>query len=1151
MSKVFDVVKTPLLGRHLIEASAGTGKTYSLIHIVLRLIIEENIPIDRLLLVTFTKAATAELRQRVRNLLIEAHEAFLEAKDEDERYDKTLLKLIAKWHALGIKEEVFKEAIDRMDDASICTIHSFCQKMLDEHRFSSSEGFDFEIGDDADFRNEVIEQFLRKELTQAKDDQLKAVLLSGSPWKAILDAVTAAPADSKIEFFKQQVFVDPKTGKPKDDLSEDEARIEAAVRSILEHFITTVPEDLRRKKREAGIRSFDDLLMDMYSQLTNLLFIQGVQQRYDGVLIDEFQDTDPIQYAIFKRLFLSTDSSARSVFFVGDPKQSIYRFRNADLNTYLAAKDDIGEVYELDVNYRSNPKLLEAFNRFYGTSQKPFLDSGIDYRAINAGATKTPLTIRTADGQSELPVFEVWQKDENTKLNPSASREQQSALIANEIEALLSGSVYKSEDKKLNPGDIAILVHQKKDAHCLIDHLTRKGIRVLFQDDNNIFKTEEAREMLQILQALESPDDVRALKLARSTRLMGESINRIVPEAFSQEGEQNVDDQAALDARELIEEAHDLAEKRGIAAALSRIMLHCKTQNRLLPVQNGERRLANYQQLIEILQEASLALKGISGLTRWLTQQIAHPVDDDSYHLRIDSDANLVNIMTIHKSKGLEFPVVFLLYANELDISGGFRYKKNVFKEVRDGKITLTISFTALYPEVVESITHEDELEVLRLGYVAMTRASQRLVMPLTYYKNRSQLTGFDNAYTRSLIGKASPTNREFETDIKRFASQGKDSGILIRELDDEVQTLNWHEQCVSDRTHKTSSEKLEAARGQSIPTSWFPTSYTALAKGATETTEALTLIEEKEDSSIEEADAPTETVPVTQRDPSELTIMDFERGLESGTFLHALFEKADFSLVKEAFEGSLEAQEKLNHELWRQIQPFKYHLQPYSVEEWLPVFSQLLKDVLCSKIVNRSVFGTQNDLRLAELDRSAKTAEMSFTIAIGEAEDGREPVTARNLSRLLKHFDPVYHIEIENNHTLKGYLTGAIDLTFEFEGRFFVLDWKGTKLADQPEGFSTAKMIQEIERHHYSLQYLIYLVALRRHLKFCGIEDADQKIGGVIYAFIRGIRADDNPPYGVFTAQPPLALIECLDDFFAHGYDERRIRQFAAQKDN
>ena len=136
MSKVFDVVKTPLLGRHLIEASAGTGKTYSLIHIVLRLIIEENIPIDRLLLVTFTKAATAELRQRVRNLLIEAHEAFLEAKDEDERYDKTLLKLIAKWHVLGIKEEVFKEAIDRMDDASICTIHSFCQKMLDEHRLT-------------------------------------------------------------------------------------------------------------------------------------------------------------------------------------------------------------------------------------------------------------------------------------------------------------------------------------------------------------------------------------------------------------------------------------------------------------------------------------------------------------------------------------------------------------------------------------------------------------------------------------------------------------------------------------------------------------------------------------------------------------------------------------------------------------------------------------------------------------------------------------------------------------------------------------------------------------------------------------------------------------------------------------------------------
>lgn len=1150
MSKVFDVVKTPLSGRHLIEASAGTGKTYSLIHIVLRLIIEEKIAIDRLLLVTFTKAATAELKQRVRNLLIQAHEAFLESKEEDERYDKTLLKLIAKWRLMGIKEEVFKEAIDRMDDASICTIHSFCQKMLDEYRISSSEGFDFEFGEDTDFKNEVIEQFLRKELTEASDDRLKAVLLSSSPWRDILDAITAAPMDSTIEFFEQQVFIDPRTGQAQNNLTDDQVAIEKAVRKILERFIATVPEELRSKKREAGIRSFDDLLMDMYAQLNNTLFIKGVQQRYDGVLIDEFQDTDPIQYAIFKRLFLSGDSTARSVFFVGDPKQSIYRFRNADLNTYLTAKADIAEVYELDVNYRSSPKLLDAFNRFYCTSQKPFLDSGIDYRAIKAGATKSALLVRTPEGEKELPAFEVWQKNENTALNPASSRDQQSALIANEIEALLSGSVYKAADKKLLPSDIAILVHHKKDAHCLIEYLTKKGIRVLFQDDNNIFQTEEAREMLLVLKAIESPEDVRTLKLARSTRLMGESINNIVPEAFSTDDEK-VDDQAALKARELIEQALILAEKRGIAAALSRIMLECKTQNRLLPVQNGERRLANYQQLIEFLQEASLSLKGISGLTRWLTQKIAHPVDDERYHLRIDSDANLVNVMTIHKSKGLEFPVVFLLYANELNVSGGARYKKNVFKEVRNGKITLKISFTKLYPEVVESINHEQELEILRLAYVAMTRASQRLVMPLTYFKSNSKLKGFDNAYTRSLIGKSSVSSEEFETKVQSFFDQGKDSGIFLRNLDDEIQILDWHQQCVATKLENVHTVELSAAQGQSIPTSWFPTSYTALARGAAETSEALTLIEEKEDSSIEDNDVLIAPVSENQPAASELSIMDFERGLESGTFLHALFEKADFSLVKEAFEGNDEAEQKLNHQLLRQVQPFKYHMQPYGVEKWLPVFNRLLKDVLCSRIVDRTIFGTQKDLRLCELVQSAKTSEMGFTIPIGETLEGREAISAKNLSRLLKHFDSIYHIEIENNHTLKGYLTGAIDLTFEFEGRFFVLDWKGTKLADQPEGFNAERMLQEVDRHHYSLQYLIYLVALRRHLKFCGIEDADQKIGGVIYAFIRGIHANDYPPYGVLTAQPPLAIIQCLDDFFAHGYDERTIRQFAAQKDN
>ena len=1150
MNNEFKVVETPLAGHHLIEASAGTGKTYSLIHIVLRLIVEERIPVDRLLLVTFTKAATAELKMRVRELLVRAHEAYIGDQNSSSLQDSTLAALIDKWHKKGIKAEVFRQAIDRMDDASICTIHSFCQKMLEEHKFSSSEGFDFQIDEDSDLKDEVIEEFLRKELNATKNNAVKQILISYSPWHEILNAIASVPEGTEFELFDHPVFVDPKTGDPLEEKSE-QTDLEAEIRLIMQRFIDSAPKDLKRKKREAGVRSFDDLLLDMYKELENISFVRRVQKRYDGVLIDEFQDTDPIQYAIFKRLFLANDSCSKSIFFVGDPKQSIYRFRNADLNTYLAAKNDIGSVFELRTNYRSNPVLLKAFNSFYTCSSQPFLDSGISYSPIEAGANKKPLYIH-CDGQSHpLPVFEIWCKKDDTQLNPSCSRDQQAELIASEIQALLSGCVYKADGKKLLPGDIAVLVRRKADAETLIGYLNRRGIRVLFQDENNVFNTEEAQEILRLLQALESPNDVRLLKLARSTRLMGESINSIVPEAFDSSDNIAGADKAALKARELIEEAQNIANKRGISAGLTRIMLECDTQQRLLPLQNGERRLTNYQQLIEILQQASLSLKGISGLARWLSQQIAHPIEDESYHLRIDSDADLVNIMTIHKSKGLEFPVVFLLYGNELDTFSGHYFKKCVFKEVVRGEIHLKISFTPLYPDVVQSIAHEEKLEILRLAYVAMTRASQRLVLPLNYFTSSKKLVGFDNGYSRSLTGEASVSADQYKVVLNKLKKEASDS-IHIRILDDEMRSVEWHHSCQEESVTPASNEKLSAAPGRIIATSWFPTSYTAIARGAAETTEMLTLIEEKEDLSDDEINRDNDFTDSSLSSQAELlSIMNFERGLESGTFLHSLFERTNYLIVKKTIDGIAEAEKTLNSTLKRHLLPFKYHLEPFGVDDWLPVFNKLLKDVLGATIFDKTVFGTQNSLRLCDLDPSRKTAEMNFTIAIGDPSEGRLPVTAKNLSRLLTHFDPLYHINIENDRELKGYLTGAIDLVFEFEEKFFVLDWKGTKLAEQAEDFTTDRMMEEIRRHHYSLQYLIYLVALRRHLRFCGVKNPDENIAGAIYAFIRGIRADDEKPFGVFIARPPRALIECLDEFFECGYHEGAVRAYAAQCKN
>lgn len=1156
---IFNVVSSEIKGRHLIEASAGTGKTYSLIHIVLRLIVEEQIPIERLLVVTFTKDATAELRLRIRGILIKAAEAFAEATKNDPRYDATLLELIEKWRAAGVSADIFSRAIERLDDASVCTIHSFCQKMLEENKFSSSEGFDFEIGNSADLQTEVIEEFLREELTNASSDRVKKILIEScitneqnnktTVWQDILKALTSAPESAKHAMLDDLLNVNPVTGKHDKNwpVNDDDEKNEAALHAIFARFIEKAPEALKTKKRRAGLRDFNDLLLDMYAELGNTAFVRRIQSRYDGILIDEFQDTDPIQYTIFKRLFLSEDSSAQSVFFVGDPKQSIYRFRNADLNTYLAAQADIGEVSELQVNYRSSPELLAGINAFYSLAENPFLDSGVGYSPIKAGAKKGPLLIKKGETFELLPAFEIWTKEESG-INPESNRRQQAELVASEIEALLSGNVYKTPEKKLQPSDIAVLVRAKTHVKFLEDALTHRGIRMLFRDESNIFGTDEAKEMLALLQAMESPQDVRAVNFARATRLMGESVNSIAPEAFVSADEDGIDDQAALKALELIDSAAAIWTKRGVSAAVNKIMFECDTQRRLLPVKNGERRLANYQQLIEVLQEASSAFKNISGLARWLKQQIQNPPDDERFYLRLDSDADLVNVMTIHKSKGLEFPVVFLLYANELEMPTLGRSRTRTFKEIHNGKIEHHFSLAKVNANIFPTLYHEEELELLRLGYVAMTRASQRLVLPLTYFKSgKTTVKGFDNGYTRALTGSDSLEPEDFERAINKL-SQTKGSQIYIRRIDDNTEELEWHAIKKAPNVDKDMKEcSISVGASRVIGTSWFPTSYTAIARGAAETTEALTLMQEKEDSEDELIEESAKIAPVVSKDPQQLTIMDFERGLESGTFLHLLFERANYTVVKNAKDGVSEAENTLNQMLMRLMMPFKYHLQPYGPEAFLPVFNKLLKDVLCAKLVDKSVFGTKNPLYLCDLKDESKTAEMGFTIAIGEPEEGRKPVTAKNLSKLLSRFDEIYHIDIENDRELRGYLTGAIDLCFAFEGKYFVLDWKGTKLGETPEEFTKERMVSEIKRHHYSLQYLIYLVALRRHLAANGIDNPDEKIAGSIYAFIRGIRADDDKPYGVFVATPPKALVACLDEFFTKGYHTGAVEAWAA----
>lgn len=1156
---IFDLVHTPLDENFLIEASAGTGKTFSLIHIVLRLIVENNLSVEKLLLVTFTKAATAELRQRVRKLLTQMRDA-LQAK---EHYfpDTEQAKLYQKWMDCGLnKEDILariKSALDAMDDCNICTIHSFCQAILEDNAFSSAEGFDFEIAEDGDLQHRVVEDFLREEVLKTDNRRLKEALSEIAPWAEKLAEIIKAPKGSNVNYRYPLADVDPKTGQALKNVDEV---FEAQLLAVMQRFVKEVPARFFALKQREQIRTFDDLLLDVHAALDHDDFVHSVRESFDAVLIDEFQDTDPVQYRIFERVFIEPEANNNThkplVIFVGDPKQSIYRFRNADIATYLRAAQGI-KKYQLTSNFRSAAPIIEACNRFFAdaSDNTAFFNDDIRYSPIQAKSKKEPLWVESTQGDMMLPAFEIWHKPLDGLFAADANDQQQNLLIASEIKALTSGRVYKDRAKtqSLKASDICVLVKKKSDANGLVKALAEHQIRAITPESADVFASEEADDILKVLYALEEIDNVSAVKLARTTRLMGESVNEVSPERFEKP---QVQGDNTLATRQLLQEAQNAWQYAGVAGAFSLIMGRCKTRERLLPQKFGERRLTNYLHVIELLQEQSNTYKSISGLTHWFKRNI--PTEDskaetpEQRQLRLDSDADLVTIMTIHKSKGLEFPVVILLHPRKQALPKPQNSTTSVFKHVDDSGVQFEFSHKRLYTKIDSDNYEQQENELTRLVYVAMTRASQRLLLPLMlprrpFGRSKPKPDNVSNAYTWALLKRKNPKADELDgalTELidKLKAQSSTPDAFAIHLIDDEMSAFDWHGLCPKVQTQEKASAELSAGEANPVLTQWFPTSYTALSRGALELSEADVRSMEVEDELLESSTNDTKPAaePALETlESTSLSVNDLPRGLEAGTFIHSLFERADFALVKEAGLGNAKALEKLNVAVRRQIRLFAHLFTDRSQDEYANVCSKLLVNVLNATIADEATskrLGLQKPLVLSSLSPSSYIREMAFTVPICPAKDDHFSATPAGLSALLETFETRYHVKLASVRDLTGYLTGAIDLTFEFEGKYYVLDWKGTRLGETVQDYTQARIDEQMQKHHYPLQYLIYLVALKRYLALCGIDNPTAKLGGAFYVFVRGVRQNDTPALGITFDKPSDKLIDALDAFFAEG---------------
>lgn len=832
--KPLDPLAVPLADTTLIEASAGTGKTWTLATLYLRLLVERQLDVGQILVVTYTNAATAELRERIRSRLREAVAVFeREAARPDEARDDgmsagPLRHLVEHCRGTGTLKQASKHllgALRGFDEAAIFTIHGFCQRILIENAFESGVAFDAElVTDERPLCSEVVQDFwvrhvhaappmlvrhLQKEHGPAKMERLARRLLSSRDVPVLptdhvafdatrLDAIasdlknaalaardswaqcsteveallanarlhgTYYPTDklaarcgelgvylgraadgAAVEFDYLDRFTTTKIASSLTKQSTHPShpffalcdRVHAAhtaldeeceqqAHSLEGELVRHVGPEVRQRHEAANTQSFDDLLYRLRDALRDELrgpVLAGqIRARFHAALIDEFQDTDPVQYEIFEKVY---HGSRAPLFLIGDPKQAIYAFRGADVFTYVTAKSHAsGNAHTLQVNHRSSPRLVAAVNTLFSRVAAPFVFDQIPFVEVAAREGATSGLDGDIGGQPPLEILFASGEEKNGKSvqsKPWATRNVP-VLIAGEIVALLE-SRPRIDGRPLHAGDVAVLCRTNKQALEMQAALRSVGVPSVRQGDDSVFESEEAEEIERVLRAVAEPGEPGLLRAALATRLVGldaEALAKLHQDETGWDG-------WAEDFRTWL----DAWTAHGFMAGFRRLLERCRTQERLLAYEDGDRRLTNVLHVAELLQSASrTGHRGPLALVDWLStmrgdREARIEIAAEAAQIRLESDERAVQLVTIHRSKGLEYGVVYCPYT--WDGSGlglDDRQWVRFHDEANRGQLTLDLG-SPDHGRHKARAELEDFAERLRLLYVALTRARYR-----------------------------------------------------------------------------------------------------------------------------------------------------------------------------------------------------------------------------------------------------------------------------------------------------------------------------------------------------------------------------------------------------------------------------------------
>ncbi|QPG45132.1 MULTISPECIES: UvrD-helicase domain-containing protein [unclassified Rhodococcus (in: high G+C Gram-positive bacteria)] len=1086
----FDLLGALPTGTTVLEASAGTGKTYAIVGLATRFVAEGAAELSQLLLVTFSRAATQELRERTRDRFAGVARALADPEAARHHPDE-LIRHLAGGDVATHRRRLLR-ALSDFDAATIATTHGFCQRMLDELGTAGERDTDAVLVEDVDdLTIEVIaDLYLRR---------------YGRADRAPISHAEAAEA-ARAAVFDPQAALAPEgaDGTPAGE------RVE---------FARAVRAEVDRRKRLAGLRDYDDQLALLHAVLTDPehgeAACRRIGSRFRVVLVDEFQDTDPLQWEILRSAF----HRRTTLVLVGDPKQAIYAFRGAEVLSYLGAMEFADGHQELVCNWRSDGNLLAALDHLYGGAALG--DPRIVAHPVEAAqpasriAGAAPLRLR------HLPRTGAGPCGASGFPKAQALQERVARDVAADVAALLGGDVtvdLGAGRRPVEPGDVAVLVRTNAQVALVHGALTGAGIPAVLAGGTSVFATPAAREWLRVLQALEQPHRPDRVRLAALTSLMGRTA-----EDVDTRGDELV---AAIGT--LLRELDVVFERSGFAALFERLAAFCDLEPRLLGWPGGERELTDLRHLAQLLDEtASAEALGVTALTRWLTERIAEAgTARADRSRRLDSDAAAVQVLTVHASKGLEFPVVYVPFAWE----SGVRSKPDrLLLHDDDGRRVLDVGGEGSAGYGERCRRHDEEVagEELRLLYVALTRARCHLVL---WWAPGYSTSGAP--LHRMLFGRVPGTSeiahkaRVPEDPI--VAQQltgwaGRAAGTVSVEAvgSAPIPAVTWV------RPHETVVE-LEAARfDRELDDAWRRTSYTALTAAAHEGPGAGA--EAEQPAKTDEPEEPP-LLPADAEDDGIASPMNpLPGGAVFGTLVHAVLEVVDTAAAD------------LGAELLRCC-------RDTVAEQFSDVDPEELAEALLPVLRTPLAGGAGT---LADIAPADRLAELDFELPLAGGDDPvATTVTLDGVARLLRAHLPAGDpfasyadlVGILEPTPLRGYLTGSIDSVLRIHGtepRFVIVDYKTNRLG--PEELTTAhytrdRMAEEMLRAHYPMQALLYAVALHRYLRWRlpGYDPAVH-LGGVQYLFVRGMVGPDTPAgCGVFDWVPPPALVAELSDLLA-----------------